>query len=48
MLLMGYQKSDEMQRSAVKAICGQLKPTGKLPVNVSAFFSSGTAQVYNQ
>jgi beta-N-acetylhexosaminidase len=48
MLLMGYQKSEEMQRSAVKAICGQLKPTGKLPVNVSAFFSSGTAQVYNQ
>jgi len=48
MLLMGYQKSDEMQRSAVKAICGQLKPTGKLPVNVSAFFSSGTVQVYNQ
>lgn len=48
MLLMGYQKSDEMQRSAVKAICGQLKPTGKLPVNVSAFFSGGTGQVYNQ
>jgi len=48
MLLMGYQKSDEMQRSAVKAICGQLKPTGKLPVNVSAFFSSGTGHVYDQ
>ena len=32
-LLMGYQKSDEMQHSAVKVITGQLKPTGKLPVN---------------
>ena len=34
-LLMGYQKSDEMQRSAVKVITGVLKPTGKLPVKVS-------------
>ena len=48
MLLMGYQKSDEMQRSAVKVICGQLTPTGKLPVNVNAFFAGGTGQVYNQ
>jgi beta-N-acetylhexosaminidase len=48
LLLMGYQKSDEMQRSAVKVITGQLKPTGKLPVTVSAFFTGGTGQVYNQ
>ncbi len=48
LLLMGYQKSEEMQRSAVKVICGELKPTGKLPVNVNVFFSAGTSQVYNQ
>ncbi|WP_448701666.1 glycoside hydrolase family 3 protein [Mucilaginibacter sp. AW1-3] len=48
MLLMGYQKSDEMQRSAIKVITGELKPAGKLPVNVNAFFAAGTAQVYNQ
>ncbi|MBW4888331.1 glycoside hydrolase family 3 [Mucilaginibacter sp. HMF5004] len=42
LLLMGYQKSDEMQRSAVKVILGQLKPTGKLPVNVNVFFGYGT------
>jgi beta-glucosidase-like glycosyl hydrolase len=41
LLLMGYQKSDEMQRSAVKVITGQLKPTGKLPVSVSVFFGNG-------
>jgi len=40
-LIMGYQKSDEMQRSAVKVITGQLKATGKLPVNVNVFFGYG-------
>jgi beta-N-acetylhexosaminidase len=40
-LLMGYQKSDEMQRSAVKVITNQLKPTGKLPVSVNVFFGYG-------
>ncbi|WP_295654822.1 glycoside hydrolase family 3 N-terminal domain-containing protein [uncultured Mucilaginibacter sp.] len=34
MLIMGYQKSDEMQQSAVKVVIGKLKATGKLPVNV--------------
>lgn len=40
-LIMGYQKSDEMQRSAVKVITGQLKATGKLPVSVNIFFGYG-------
>jgi beta-glucosidase-like glycosyl hydrolase len=41
LLLMGYQKSDEMQRSAVKVITNQLTPTGKLPVSVNVFFEYG-------
>ncbi|EHQ26662.1 glycoside hydrolase family 3 protein [Mucilaginibacter paludis] len=41
-LLMGYQMSDEMQRSAVKVLTGQAKATGKLPVSVNTFFPYGT------
>lgn len=40
-LLVGYQNSDEMQRSAVKVITGRLKPTGKLPVTINSFFLNG-------
>ncbi|WP_255547584.1 glycoside hydrolase family 3 N-terminal domain-containing protein [Mucilaginibacter sp. dw_454] len=40
-LLVCYQMSDELQRSAVKVITGQLKPTGKLPVSVNVFFPNG-------
>lgn len=40
-LLVCYQLSDELQRSAVKVITGQLKPTGKLPVSVNVFFGTG-------
>jgi beta-N-acetylhexosaminidase len=40
-LLVCYQMSDELQRSAVKVITGQLKPTGKLPVSVNVFFGTG-------
>jgi beta-N-acetylhexosaminidase len=37
-----YQKDDSMQRSAVKVITGQLKPTGKLSVTVNEQFKNGT------
>jgi beta-glucosidase-like glycosyl hydrolase len=40
-LLVGYQMSDEMQRSAVKVMTGRLKPTGKLPVTINTFFLNG-------
>jgi beta-N-acetylhexosaminidase len=40
-LLVCYQMSDELQRSAVKAITGQLKPIGKLPVSINVYFSTG-------
>lgn len=40
-LMVGYQMSDEMQRSAVKVITGRLKPTGKLPVSINMIFTSG-------
>jgi beta-N-acetylhexosaminidase len=36
-----YQMSDYMQRAAVKVIIGEVKATGKLPVNVNAFFPNG-------
>jgi beta-N-acetylhexosaminidase len=41
-LMACYQMSPELQRSAVKVIIGQLKPTGKLPVSVNVFFPNGT------
>ena len=41
-LLVCYQMSPELQRSAAKAITGSLKPTGKLPVSVNVFFPTGT------
>jgi beta-N-acetylhexosaminidase len=41
-LMVCYQMSDEMQRSAVKVITGRLKPTGKLPVSINTFFTTGT------
>ncbi len=40
-LMIGYQMSDEIQRSAVKVITGRLKPTGKLPVSINTFFTTG-------
>lgn len=40
-LMVGYQMSDEMQRSAVKVISGRLKPTGKLPVSINTTFTTG-------
>jgi beta-N-acetylhexosaminidase len=41
-LLVCYQKEEPMQRSAVKVLTKQLKPTGKLPVSVNTFFPNGT------
>jgi len=41
-LLVAYQMSDELQQSAVKIIIQQMKPLGKLPVNINAFFPYGT------
>jgi beta-N-acetylhexosaminidase len=40
-LLVCYQMTDELQRSAVKAITRQIKPTGRLPVTINLFFSTG-------
>ncbi|WP_183575376.1 glycoside hydrolase family 3 N-terminal domain-containing protein [Mucilaginibacter sp. X5P1] len=41
-LMACYQNSDDMQRAAVKVIIRRINPTGKLPVNVNAFFPYGT------
>lgn len=40
-LLVCYQMSDELQKSAVKVLTGQIKPTGKLPVSINALFTTG-------
>jgi beta-N-acetylhexosaminidase len=40
-ILVGYQKEDAMQRSAVKVITGVMKPAGKLPVSVNTYFTTG-------
>ncbi len=41
-LLLGYQLSNEIQQSAVKVITGQIKPSGKLPVTINNYFTTGT------
>ncbi len=40
-LLVNYQNSEDLQRSAAKVIRGTLKPTGKLPVTINSFFKNG-------
>jgi beta-N-acetylhexosaminidase len=40
-LLACYQMTDDLQRSAVKVITQQLKPTGRLPVTVNSVFTTG-------
>ena len=40
-IIMGYQNEDFMQRSAVKVILKDIKPQGKLPVNISKAYSYG-------
>jgi beta-N-acetylhexosaminidase len=40
-IIVGYQKDDAMQRSAVKVITGLMKPAGKLPVKCKCVFPYG-------
>ncbi len=40
-LMICYQMSDELQRSAVKVITRLISPKGKLPVNVNMYFPYG-------
>ncbi len=40
-LLACYQMTDDLQRSAVKIITRQLKPTGRLSVTVNSLFKTG-------
>ena len=40
-LMVCYQMTDALQRSAVKVITGQLKPTGRLPVTINKTFTTG-------
>jgi beta-N-acetylhexosaminidase len=40
-ILVGYQNSIEMQRTAAKVILGTLKASGKLPVTINGFFKYG-------
>jgi beta-N-acetylhexosaminidase len=40
-LLVCYQMTDDLQRSAVKVILQQLKPTGRLPVRINNLFTTG-------
>jgi beta-N-acetylhexosaminidase len=40
-LMICYQMSDELQRSAVKVITRLINPKGKLPVNVNMYFPYG-------
>jgi beta-N-acetylhexosaminidase len=45
-IIVGYQKDDAMQRSAVKVITGLIKPAGKLPVSVNVYFPTGTGMAF--
>lgn len=40
-ILVGYQNSPEMQRTAAKVLLGTLKANGKLPVTINSFFKYG-------
>ncbi len=40
-LLVAYQKEDIMQKAAVKVLLGKINASGKLPVNINAFFNYG-------
>lgn len=43
-LLVGYQMTDDLQKSAVKVITKQLRPAGRLPVTVSKIFTTGQGE----
>jgi len=40
-LLVCYQMTDDLQRSAVKVITRQMNPTGRLPVTINRTFTTG-------
>jgi beta-N-acetylhexosaminidase len=40
-LLVAYQMTDDLQRSAVKVITNQIKPSGRLPVTINSLFTTG-------
>ena len=40
-ILVAYQMTDYLQRSAVKIITGQLNPSGRLPVTINKTFTTG-------
>ncbi|AYL99517.1 glycoside hydrolase family 3 protein [Mucilaginibacter celer] len=40
-LMVCYQMTPELQKSAAKALSGGLKPAGKLPVTINTFFTTG-------
>lgn len=40
-IILGYQNSVEMEKSAAKVVLGKLKPNGKLPVTINSFFKFG-------
>jgi beta-glucosidase-like glycosyl hydrolase len=40
-IIVGYQNSVEMEKSAAKVVLGKLKPNGKLPVTINSFFKFG-------
>jgi beta-N-acetylhexosaminidase len=46
-LIMGYQMSDEMERSAVKVILKHLAPSGRLPVSINTFYKYGAGIAIN-
>ena len=41
-LMVCYQMTDALQRAAVKAITGQLRPTGRLSVTINGLFKTGS------
>jgi beta-N-acetylhexosaminidase len=40
-IIVGYQNSVEMEKSAAKVILGRLKPSGNLPISINTFFKFG-------
>jgi beta-N-acetylhexosaminidase len=40
-LIVCYQMTDDLQRSAVKVITGRLKPSGRLPVTINHLYTTG-------
>lgn len=47
-IIVGYQKEDFMQLAAAKVITRQIKATGKLPVSINTFFTTGMGVAMRQ